>query len=495
MSAEGLNPRQTLPPGMTRTHYWFVCAWEFLLAWFGSRNYTKLLLGVPAVLLGCLVLGGVISRPYYTLGKKIDHYRTAAVAAIEEGDTPVATMCLEKLWQLEPANHGTLFALAVQLNALEGADATTVEFIHRLAPKHEPRYAAAHRWVARSLLASPKAKDSLPTIHTHLQHSDAVSTRDAESDYLWFVYFSLTGETQKAASHLSAAAKANPALAFTNMQFQTQANGDPELIRRAAIDADAFLSRLIDGGSADVGQHLQLAVVLETLDRPARLVELARTILDRFPDNEEAKTWLAGILDRQLEAIGEKPDADINGLLDLAVLLREVDPRALTKRLDAFLIEQKEPLIHRRFVDRLLNHYDATGDLAEDLGEMAAQRKDLETAERLFEVSIEKDPKRAPALNNLAWILQRTKPDQLERALDLANRALDETPNQPSYRETRGQILVRLERWQEGADDLKFALNVLSASPETHTALAKALRELGKVDQAEFHEQQAERLK
>ena len=83
-----------------------------------------------------------------------------------------------------------------------------------------------------------------------------------------------------------------------------------------------------------------------------------------------------------------------------------------------------------------------------------------------------------------------TKPD-LPRALAIIQSVLDRFPNNPSFHETRGQILVRMGRWQEGVADLEFALPQLASTSSTHSALADAYRGLGLRDLAAEHERLA----
>jgi len=69
------------------------------------------------------------------------------------------------------------------------------------------------------------------------------------------------------------------------------------------------------------------------------------------------------------------------------------------------------------------------------------------------------------------------KPD-LSRALAIIESVLVKLPNNPSFRETRGEIYVRMGRWQEAVADLEFALPLLASKQGTHKALAEAYRGL-----------------
>ena len=86
--------------------------------------------------------------------------------------------------------------------------------------------------------------------------------------------------------------------------------------------------------------------------------------------------------------------------------------------------------------------------------------------------------------NNMAMILTVGDKPDLSRALTIIQSALAKFPNNPSFRETRGEILVRSGRSQEAIADLEFALPLLASKRAAHKALAEAYRSLGLRDLA-----------
>ena len=97
----------------------------------------------------------------------------------------------------------------------------------------------------------------------------------------------------------------------------------------------------------------------------------------------------------------------------------------------------------------------------------------------------------APTLwNNYAWTLSNGEDIDLEAALDAANRALGAAPNDYRFRETRGQVYAKLQRWPEAIRDLEFALNGMPESEEIHRALATAYDATAQPQLAELHRSQ-----
>ena len=76
---------------------------------------------------------------------------------------------------------------------------------------------------------------------------------------------------------------------------------------------------------------------------------------------------------------------------------------------------------------------------------------------------------------------------ELEKAMEAVNRALSLKPGEHRFYETRGQILLRLERWQEAVKDFEFALNGLPDLEAIHLGFATAYSALGEEELAQLH--------
>ena len=76
-----------------------------------------------------------------------------------------------------------------------------------------------------------------------------------------------------------------------------------------------------------------------------------------------------------------------------------------------------------------------------------------------------------------------------EDALKLAEDAVRLQPEHAEIRETRGQILLGLRKWQAAVDDLEWSLAKVTTSsrPAIHAALAEAYGQLGDAARAEQH--------
>ena len=100
-------------------------------------------------------------------------------------------------------------------------------------------------------------------------------------------------------------------------------------------------------------------------------------------------------------------------------------------------------------------------------------------------------PQFTPYANNLAYLLATGPKPDLPRALGLINKAIAADPDKPQFRETRGQVLVRLGRWEEALLDLEAALPAFPNDAGVHQALAETYEHLGKLDKAAAHRRRA----
>jgi uncharacterized protein HemY len=112
-------------------------------------------------------------------------------------------------------------------------------------------------------------------------------------------------------------------------------------------------------------------------------------------------------------------------------------------------------------------------------------------AERHLHKALELAPQAAQALNNLAFLLAHVSPRDRPRALAVMNAVLRRWPDQPNFRDTRGQILAQMRHWEAARTDLEAALPGLANKEGTHRTLAETYEHLGQPERAAEHRRQA----
>jgi len=104
------------------------------------------------------------------------------------------------------------------------------------------------------------------------------------------------------------------------------------------------------------------------------------------------------------------------------------------------------------------------------LGSMYERQKEYDKAEKTFQKVIDLNPKHAPALNYLGYMLA-DRGVRLEESLDLIKKAVDLDPNNGAYLDSLGWAYFKLNRVDEAETYLKKALERVRKDPTIHEHL------------------------
>ena len=126
------------------------------------------------------------------------------------------------------------------------------------------------------------------------------------------------------------------------------------------------------------------------------------------------------------------------------------------------------------------------------LGTMAAQQNRFESARFHLEQALHGPLVRPQTLNNLAWVLVRCRQPDPDRALKLINKAQLFNPQLSELRETRGEILLKLKRWEPAVRELEFVLMKRPDRLRLHALLAEAYDGMGETGTADQHRRLAQ---
>ncbi len=490
MPPANLPPR---PAWWRSPSYCLWLGWDFAGHWLTSRPPRPLLFGLPAVAMVIAALMGVLMRPFYTTDERVQHYQQAALDALDANDNAAAALYVEKLWTLDPMNHAILFRAALMLERA-GVREVVLRQMQRLAPQHEPRYAPAHKWMARGLLAGTlpaEHQTPLELAKVHLEHADQISQRDADANYLWCLYYAQAGQIDLAAESLQKAVYEDNAhaLAFDLMRLELQRNNLDEARRAARIAKPVLSKQLESEESRTPERYVQFAQVLETLGEFQSQRQALSDAVAQFPEETVLRDQLFALLLREYDRLTTGGIRDSLALFDVLQQALAMSPKnsKLYARINALFRQRHDSTAANQVIERLLRQSDPRGELANTLGALAAADGQFAAARQLLERSLGKDPNAAITLNNFAWVMANSEPKDLESALRLANKAIDLKPDEHRFRETRGQIHVQLGRWNEAISDLEYALNGMPAADEVHASLAIAYEKIGKPELARAH--------
>jgi putative PEP-CTERM system TPR-repeat lipoprotein len=136
----------------------------------------------------------------------------------------------------------------------------------------------------------------------------------------------------------------------------------------------------------------------------------------------------------------------------------------------------------QRFAATWLRDHPNDDPFRQYVAELAATKKDYPTAVQHFRNLVDRHPKNAFILNNLAWVEAQLKHP---KALEHAERSNALAPNQPRFMDTLGAILVDRGHVERGLELLKKASAADPQAAAIRLNLAKALIKAGQKDLAQ----------
>ncbi len=495
----------------------------FVNAWLATRRPRELALAVPALLLAAPFAYVAIAGTMLSRGKIVESYKIAARDAIEEGNMPLASLLERKLAQLGADTRRSDYRTAIAL-ARNDDLSSAYRRMQRLAPIgfHEANdwsesgnrqgYAAAHVWITQQLLSGkltvaeePALKDETRRFFLAEQHLDQLAemgiSGPALAQMLAYIYAE-TDRLSEAAQVLEPFASESFDAAAMRLRLLAALKQKDEATRQAKTVLllasqkqikQSLVSREHQKKSLSTADH-EIRVLAAELAGDDQQLELS---LRAWQTAEEANSrpikLLAALLRRRAErllATGTSNPAQVVELLCDAV--RFDSPHKWIALQIGIVADQREGSHHAQLIwERLISSPDVPSDILELVGTIAATHGDILTARKVYQRILKAEKDRVFVWNNYAWVLLQEPEIDVEAALIAVNRALEQRPRDHRFRETRGQVMIKLKRWPEAIEDLEFALNGLPESPVIHRALAEAYEATSQPQLAQIHREQA----
>ena len=467
---------------------------EWLIEWLESRTWLRLLAGVPALLAAI----GVVAFAVFYFGWTPAH---AAASCLEAGNRAfngrdydrarVAFMALTRLNGRTQPEYAYKIALSL---AQRGRKDEAVALLAAIAPADRAGYAPAHLFLARALLETGGSTPRL--LHGAEAHLQKVLTLDPKSDdarLLLGQIYARFGQWEDVRKQLSDAVSAKPeaALLLANAH---QALGDDRAARTWATRAAKHFGERVEQSAGNVPSErlawAEALVVLQDYEQAFTLLEAGY----RKSSDPGYRSALGQLCAAWSDNLGREKPLEVAERLRLVQQGLRYAPanRSLLQTLAALSsLQGAEGDAARATVNQTLASGNNVAILHFCLGGLAWERGDLEKARFHYDAAYAGSPEAPDIANNLASVLADGEKPDLPRALAVIQPLVDRFPDHPYYRDTRGQILLRLGRHREAIQDLESALAQLDDPRPTHLALARAYRQLGINDLADEHEKRA----
>jgi tetratricopeptide (TPR) repeat protein len=328
----------------------------------------------------------------------------------------------------------------------------------------------------------------------HLDHLQTLGVRGPQIELLEAFWLVRGGKTAEASAKLAPLVNRLPLAAALRMDLNMglaraeDARGDARAVRAHMQD------RTRRGLTLNAQDWRSWYIAERLLGNTDQAETNARAWLKLEPKNVEAQRSLSELCQIRFTSLIATSDPDPEELAALFIEAAELtdNPHLLQRQVGQLYRQRDRIPVAAEVIERVARSPRTQGAILEAAGTAAAAEGNLEQARTYLEEAVGKDPTNSIAWNNYGYILTQLPNPDLDKALAAVNKALEVTPDEFHFRETRGQILVRLGKWREAIGDLEYAVNGMPTSREIHEALATAYEGIGDKQLARIHRDQAQ---
>ena len=469
----------------------FVNTFRLLVLWWQTRQIRHLILGLPALIVAVVLVILFMVHKKSTQGLSTVRYHDLADSAIKEKDFELAVLAYQRILLLDGDTDHNRFKLA-QAHYHLGNKARSQVLLESASPLDRIGDPEAHFNRALQLSQNPKrSPQDLRAMELHLLRTLQEQPDHMQAQSLLGRYYLATKQQKKAKQHLTKAAETLPELnLFLSRIYYLEKN--PKLEMYATRARDHFQQKV----KADVDNHdarLHWAEMLLILKEHRQAVEVLsegwRITASPVYQKAIANTY-ANWSDRETKNLGTQLQ-----LLQSGLAVAPNHPPLLERLVKLARTPGKEGAKVKSIMKDLLAQGKSADLLHFFLGADACLQKNYQAAQIHFEQAKELNPKMPALANNLAWlIVQQKDKKNYDYALELINFAIKQSPDELHFRETRGQVYVKLQRWKEALKDLQAGLPLYRDDPTTHSALAEVYQHLHLPEMADRHKEMAKKL-
>ena len=413
-----------------------------------------------------------------------------ATASLETKSFEDAVVSFEKVFELTNSVEPSTYVNYVKALTGQGDPKKTQEAIEKYAPGpgNVPGIKEIHRLVVFSLAQNPRRQVDLKVFKWHLECSGEIDS--TEMNIAWASYHMAVGDSRAALTCFQNAAQTNP-LYFDQVITLYGLSGQENLQAAAMKDAKPKLEEFLKTTPTD---------------------DKCRLLLSKILYQQGAHQSCEQLLLKGLQLTDSQVMRDAVASFNYEDYLRGVEPKSLDEALaminsslklspqNALLASVVQKILDEASIDEKGQVFEllekATGEqstavTAHDMLSTFYWKENkvdraLEHAKSLFAIN----PDSGIANNNLAFLLGEADDPDLNRALELARIAIAKIPENGSFHDTLGTILMKMERYEEATIELKKALLMnIANKAAVHKKLAISYDKMGLKELAKKHSQ------
>lgn len=451
--------------------------------------------GLPALLAGGAACALALTIWATSEETVLARYAQKAAQFAVARDFSSALVCYDRLVRERGPLPELRYRQALILEEKGGKDdlAMANAILRQLAPVSRPGYLPAHMKIARSLLISTdRSPPTLRALERHLKY--ALDGPDSvEANALLGRLLAGTGRSDQAEPYLTKAVPTHPELLLLLASLARQ-RGETHKFQERVEQAARTFQKKAEANPDDIQARFYWAAATVLTDDHAKAVAILERGLKLTADPRYGP-MLGQVFVAWADRLGREGKSPLGDHLALLERGLKYNPKNtdLLDRLGAVLrVGGPDGERVRAALMTLLAEGKASAWLHFVLGADASSQGRTDEARLHWEQAFRLEPDLAVVANNLAWVLAHANPPDLNRALDLANRAVERRPKDARLRGTRGVVLMKLGRWSEALTDLEAELESNPESQALHQSLAEVYDHLGSPDMASRHRARAE---
>ena len=461
-----------------------------VVRWWTTQNAMLLVRGLPFLFVLLTTAYVAVAASYQS--ENYEQYSRGANDAIAAGDNKTARLYLERLARKSPQNYEVLYRLALVVDNL-GDHQRAVTILKRIAPEDSPTYIPAHLLRAKLLLTRDLGRKQLqPALNQLFRCIELDSTNVQARGMLGEIYNQI-GAWEDAEEHLQVAANES-GVYLLPLAKSLAAQNKEQAAKRFGKRAQAYFQELVNENRNNHAARIgwaEATMFLEEFEEAVSILEAGILTADR-PEFRRAMTRVCVTW---ADVIGDKTPESRNRQFQLLAEGLKHNPHEyllfdrimkVLKRGDKTTDEAHNLLINNIAAGQ------AVGLSHVLLGTFLGEKGDTNRALEHLQIAYRLDSSMYVVSNNLAWFLAHTDPPQLNEALAIITQLANQLPNNAAIRDTRGQILAKMERWDEALVDLEAALPAMRQNTQLHGALAEVYEHLKMPELAAEHRRIAE---
>ncbi|OYP34405.1 tetratricopeptide repeat protein [Rhodopirellula sp. MGV] len=483
---------------------WMRWCTEFIRAWFLGIPWQDAPKAIPAIILSVvLFVTGFIAFSGGT-GWRNRRLERQLMVSLEKDDFPTAEIVIKRQLETDPNNLELLHRYAWVRDAQSHSEEATQIMRKLLQRRHVP----AARWLLQNEMLGKKWADfdeqQLDECGLILELICDADSKDINVRKMYTDYAIFRRRYAAAIEMLDELSQTEPLLGLKAAELSRRI-GDTdkaELYATKALDKAQEMQK-------DDPMNASLAFMVARnqlfLERHSDAIRTLKGSLEIAQTEQEKKMLTLGLGDAIVAYVNyiEKSPTDtvserlrVMRMLEVAVQIAPNNPRVVTMLADHVLgnldESDKDVVSVRNALVKgsplWISHFIK--------GTAALMKEDVDNAELHLGLAADLNDKSAAVLNNLAVALTMREDADLERALQVSDKAIESTPMPtPHFFETRGQILFRMERYRDAISDLEQSLTSPSLALKAHEMLAQCYDKVGDSELADEHRREAELMK